>query len=112
MWGTVDNREEYLQKAIDFTGNALLYGEYMIHVIKNWKYSCEHNLTDKSQNRRAWLGHAACAMAFQCPEDIVREAWSYLTEEQQRAANKQADYAIEEWECLRGISVKPSMRLL
>ncbi len=112
MWGKVDDRADYLERAIKFTGDAEKYGSYMHRVINEWLYSCEHNLTDRSQNRKAWLGHAACALAFQCPEDIVRQAWSYLSEQQQIAANAQAEAAIKEWECQRGISVKMSMKLL
>lgn len=112
MWGTVKDRERFLNWAIKFTGNAELYGEYMMRVVKEWTFSCEHNLTDRSQNRRAWVGHAACALANECPEDIVRQAWSRLTESQQDAANAKADEAIRYWECQRGISEKTSMRLL
>lgn len=103
MWGSVDNRDHYLDLAIAFTGNAKLYGECMMHVVREWKNSCEHNLTDRSQNRQAWIGHAACALAFRCPEDIVRSAWSRLTEQQQTEANAKADEAIRAWECQRGI---------
>jgi len=98
MWGTVDNRKKYLKKAIEFTGDHKLYGRWMMKVVEKWKYSCEHNLTDKSQNRKAWIGHAACAMALGCPEDIARQAWGHLTEEQQVLANDQADRAIKYWE--------------
>lgn len=98
MWGYVENRKEWLEKAIAFTGDADLYGRWMMKVVKNWKYSCEHNLSKQDTNRKAWLGHAAVAMAIQCPEDIVRQAWGYLTEEQQIAANQKAQEAIEYWE--------------
>lgn len=97
MWGSVEDKDGYLQKAIEFTGDHKLYGRYMLEVVKQWEYSCEHNLSDTSQNRRAWIGHAACALALQCPEDIVRRAWSFLTAEQQRLANKEADKAIKFW---------------
>jgi hypothetical protein len=98
MWGTVENKEEYLNNAIEFTGNNELYGKYMGMVVDNWKYSCEHNLSKMNQNRRAWLGQAACALAMQCPEDIVRKAWGFLTDEQRRLANDHADKHIKRWE--------------
>jgi len=98
MWGVVDNRKEWLEKAIEFTGDHVLYGGWMIKVADSWKYSCEHNLTKVGTNRRAWIGHAAVAMAIQCPEDIVREAWGYLSEQQQELANLEADKAIKYWE--------------
>jgi len=98
MWRTAENREELLQKAIEFTGQPALYGKWMMEVIDDWPISCEHNLSNLTQNRRAWIGHAACANAFNCPEDIVREAWSHLSELQQKLANKAADRAIAAWE--------------
>jgi len=98
MWGQVDNRGHYLNMAVEFTGSPNIYGEFMQRVVLNWPKSCEHNLSNKTQNRQAWIGHAACALAFQCPEDIVRKAWSFLTDRQQIEANKKADEAIDLWE--------------
>lgn len=98
MWGDAANRKQWLDKAIQFTGDHQLYGLWMMRVANEWKYSCEHNLTKKDINRQAWIGHAAVAMAIQCPEDIVREAWGYLTKEQQDAANLKAQEAIDHWE--------------
>lgn len=98
MWGTVEYRPQFLARAIEFTGDHELYGSYMMRVVKEWPISCENALTDYSLNRKAWIGHAACALGFQCPEDIVREAWRDLTDEQRKMANRQAIAAIGEWE--------------
>lgn len=76
----------------------MIFSLYMKRVIEKWKYSCEHNLTDTSHNRIAWLGQAACAMALKCPEDVTRYAWSFLTLEQQQAADAKAERCIKEWE--------------
>lgn len=97
MWGKVKNKELMLKKAIEFTGNHILYGQYMIKVANEWHVSCENALTDNLINKRAWIGHAACAMHLKCPEDITRLAWKYLTYEQQFLANIEADRAIEHW---------------
>lgn len=98
MWGTVENRLKYLDRAIEFTGDHKKYGRFMMRVINEWKISCENALTDYSLNRKAWVGHAACALALGCPEDITREAWGTLTDEQQLLANKEAGAAIQAWE--------------
>ena len=100
MWGGVRDRKKFLNKAILFTADHKKYGRFMMRVVREWKYSCEHNLSNRQSNRQAWVGHAACALAFECPEDIVREAWRHLTEDQQIKANKEADKAIEYWEKL------------
>jgi len=98
MWGSVSDKKRYLDWAIKFTGNHELYGLWMGKVVCDWVKSCEHNLSNRTQNRKAWIGHAACAYANNCPEDIVRKAWSYLSEKQQRLANDQADFWIKYWE--------------
>lgn len=96
MWGDVRRRKTWLQIAIAFTGDHELYGEWMMRVIDQWPRSCEQNLT-KSGDKRAWIGHAAVALAIGCPEDIVREAWGHLTKEQQDKANDKAQAAIDTW---------------
>lgn len=100
MWRTVsgDERIDFLRKAIEFTGDAELYGSFMLRVIAEWPISCEQNLTDTSQNRKAWIGHAATCLAIDCPEDITRQAWSQLSQKQQDDANAKAQEAIEKWE--------------
>jgi hypothetical protein len=98
MWGTVPDRKVFLEYAIQFTGDHHLYGSYMQLVVQQWPVSCENALTDESLSKKAWLGHAACALAFCCPEDIVRLAWGKLTDEQQLLANKEAARAIQIWE--------------
>jgi hypothetical protein len=96
MWKNVNHRITWLQLAVTFTGNAELYGEWMLRVTEQWPRSCQHNLT-KGGDKRPWIGHAAVALAINCPEDIVRAAWGALSKEQQDAANKKAEEAIEVW---------------
>jgi hypothetical protein len=96
MWGDVSRKRTWLQIAIAFTGDHELYGEWMKKVAEQWRHSCEHNLT-KPGDKRPWIGHAAVALAIGCPEDIVREAWGHLSEEQQVKANAKASEAIEYW---------------
>lgn len=100
MWRKVSTAEEarLLLVAIEFTGNAELYGSWMRKVIRQWPIACEHNLTDLGQNRKAWVGHAATQMAIACPEYITRSAWGRLTDTQRIEANRQADHAIRLWE--------------
>lgn len=97
MWGVVENRKLWLKKAIKFTGDHRLYGRFMMRVVHEWPISCENALTDQSLNHKAWVGHAACALALECPEDITREAWGLLTDEQRLLANNEAEKAILCW---------------
>lgn len=98
MWGAVSDRPLFLQNAIEFTGNSELYGDHMDLVVSEWTISCENALTDYSLNRKAWVGHAACAAYMNCPEDITRKAWGFLTDEQRKMANRRAANAIRYWE--------------
>lgn len=100
MWRkeSPENEKRLLDKAIDFTGNHEEYGYWMLQVIEKMPTACEHNLTNMSINRKAWIGHAACCLAFNCPEYITRQAWGMLTDYQREEANKKADYAIMKWE--------------
>lgn len=99
MWRKVSQQEEQelLQKAIEFTGNAELYGSYMKMVTEQWPISCEHNLTNSGMNQKAWLGHAATQMAINCPEYITRMAWKHLSQQQRDEANQQAEINIRLW---------------
>jgi len=101
MWGEVSNRSAFLKKAIAFTSDHKKYGRFMIKVTTEWPISCENALTDKNLNRKAWIGHAATALALACPEDITREAWGHLTDDQRTLANREADRAISIWEASR-----------
>lgn len=100
MWRQTDRneRQKLLEAAIEFTGNATRYGKAMMRVIVAWPISCEHNLSDVGQNRRAWIGHAACCLETGCPEDVTREAWGHLSDQQRDAANQKATEAIVAWE--------------
>jgi len=100
MWRTVskDLEAEILPLAIEFTGDHKLYGAAMLQVVEQWPYSCEHNLTNTSINRKAWLGHAACCLKHGWPEYLVRQAWHELTQKQQDDANAQAAKTIRIFE--------------
>jgi len=98
MWGDISDRKNAIAKAIDFTGDHKIYGRFMMRVVNEWSASCENALTDYSLNRKAWVGHAACALAKGIPESITRIAWGHLTDEQRLLANKKAERAIQHWE--------------
>ena len=97
MWGEVTDKRSALDIAISFTADHKLYGHYMIRVVKEWPISTENALTDPHLNQKAWVGHAAVALAHNISEDITREAWRYLNDEQKHLANQEAERAIELW---------------
>ncbi len=69
----------------------------MISVVSEWRHSSEHNLTNTSMNKIAWLGQAACAYQHRSPATATREAWHLISESKQRLANQSAQTALEYW---------------
>jgi len=100
MWRIVkgDDRALYRLAAAFLMKTPAEFLEAMTTAIDYWPISCENSLTSRAVNRRAWFGHAGCCIAVGSPEDITREAWHTLTQNEQNEANHAADLAIEQWE--------------
>jgi len=81
------NKEELVKKVIEMFSNSKLTSEYMNKVINNWKYSCEHNLTNPSLNKVAYLGQAACCIYAGVPSSITMEAWHLVSKENRNNAD-------------------------
>jgi hypothetical protein len=67
-------------------------------ILIDWPIASNVNLTNKNQNRRAWLGAAACMYKNRCPEYLTRIAWNLLNKEIQDKANLIAEKIISEYE--------------
>lgn len=65
-------------------------------VFKYWQYSCEHNLTNKSINRIAWIGQACVSYLHKVPQ-IYSSGFYLLTDQQQEEANQLAYKYLVEW---------------
>jgi hypothetical protein len=101
MWRIIsasEERERLKAEASELMANPAGFGAAMRRVIREWPSSCEHNLTCRAINRRAWLGHAGTCLATTAPEEITRTAWHTLTSAQQEAADAIALEVIAEWE--------------
>lgn len=62
-WSKLQCEHKYKELLIDIPR----FISVMKQVVSEWPYSCEHNLTNKSMNRIAWLGQSALAYEFQIP---------------------------------------------
>lgn len=104
MWRIPTSSEqiELLPLAVEFTGNHILYGDAMIEVVNQWKYSMENFITNRSVNYRAHIGHCACSYKHNLPELIVRRAWGMLSDNQRKLANIRAEQAKKHWEKING----------
>lgn len=80
----------------DFLSDDLRFREALEGVISEWKYSCEHYLTNKSMNRIAYLGQAAMCYATGVPSSY-RGGFHLLTQEEQNKANLTALEYLNKW---------------
>ena len=91
-------KEELKEKVIELFSNPKLTEEYMNKVVNEWTYSCEHNLTNISLNRIAWLGQSACCLYAKIPYRVTMETWRYVPPKFQEIANSIADNIIKQYE--------------
>lgn len=84
-------QEEGEEKYRAFLADLEAFETALNGVVTEWKYSCEHYLTNDRMNRIAWLGQASVAYALGIPS-ACRGGYHRLTEEQQKAAD---DLALE-----------------
>lgn len=80
----------------DFLADIARFESTLQQVTSEWKFSCEHYLTNDRMNRVAWLGQASVAKALGIPA-ICRGGFGLLTQEQQCAANMMAVKYLNQW---------------
>jgi len=73
-----------------------LFGEALSNIIREWKYSCEHYLTNKAMNRIAWLGQAAVCYLSGVPSRYS-SAWFDIDEETRKLADETALCYLNKW---------------
>lgn len=91
-WTGEQCENEYIRILSDVN----LFSDILDKIIVEWKYSCEHYLTNKSMNRIAWLGQAAVCYESGVPS-AYSGSWFKLSEEQQANANKIAHVYLNKW---------------
>lgn len=85
-------------EAVAILGERSAAEKSMARVIREWPVSSAVNLSDRTKNRRPWLGQSACCIVAGVPDYITKRAWWELTESQRCEANAAADSAIKAWE--------------
>ena len=73
-----------------------LFGDILSKVLIEWKYSCEHYLTNTAMNRIAWLGQAAVCYYSGVPSKYSG-AWMDINENIRNKANKTALKYLNIW---------------
>jgi hypothetical protein len=64
--------------AIKLLSNELDFYNAGLRLLDEWKISCEENLTNKNQNRIAYVGQACCCLIHGVPELITKQAWKQI----------------------------------
>lgn len=84
-----DQYREFLSDIDMFEGTLKL-------VVSEWKYSCEHFLSDSNRNKIAWLGQASMAYIAGIPAE-ARAGYKLLTDTQQIEADNMAERYLNIW---------------
>lgn len=90
------SKKEAERLYFELLSNTQEFGRVLSEIIKAWPNSCEHNLTNKTLNRIAWMGQAALAYKFKIPAQF-RGGYNLLSKEQQAAADAEALKWINIW---------------
>lgn len=92
------NKKQLIEKVIELFSDPKMTMEFMQKAIDSWPYSMEHNLTNESMNRIAYLGQAACCVYAGIPSTVTMEAWSKVPEDKRKIADEIAAELINNWE--------------
>ncbi len=92
------DKSKMIEKVIELFTSPELTKEFMNKAIKEWYYSCEHNLTNNGMNKIAYIGQAACCLYAGIPNLVTMYAWKYLNEEIRFRSDKIAKITILKWE--------------
>ena len=84
--------EEYM----DFLRDEERFAAALERVVTEWRYSCEHYLTNAAMNRIAWLGQAAACLDAGLPSAFRGGFW-LLTEDERERANEVALEYLNKW---------------
>lgn len=95
-------KEQCEQAYHDLLTDLEVFAGVLDHVVTEWKFSCEHYLTNKSMNRIAYLGQAALCYAKGIPSTF-RGGFNLLTDTEQQTANEVALTYLNKWLTANGM---------
>jgi len=89
-------KDQCEQEYCNFLGDDKAFKKALRKVTTEWKYSCEHYLTNSAMNRIAWLGQASVCYARGIPSEF-RGGFNRLLPEKQDRANRIALRYLNKW---------------
>lgn len=93
-----EQKNKYKDKIKEMFNDESKTITFMNKVIEEWRYSCEHNLTNQSMNRIAYIGQGACCLYCGAPSTVTMETWSELEKNIRDRADEIAKETINKWE--------------
>ena len=91
-------RDDLEKKVFYLFENESVCREFMFRVVNEWRDSCEHNLTNNSMNRIAYIGQSACCLYGGVPATITMDCWSSLDKSVRDRADEIAKEVLSFWE--------------
>ena len=88
--------EQCRHKYKEFLSDTDLFRKTINELFESCPNSCEHNLTNRSLNRIAWIGQASVAFKYQIPA-VFCSGFNLLSDEQQQVANNVAFEELNKW---------------
>ena len=104
---TKDQAEEEYRA---FLANEKMFEWASVKMVESWEKSCEHNLTNESMNRVAWIGQASACYHLGLPSRY-RNGYNLLSDDQKEKANAIAERTINYWLLISGYEKKESDEL-
>lgn len=95
--------EDGEEKYREFLADLQRFKNALEKVTDEWKFSCEHYLTNERMNRIAWLGQASVAYSLGLPS-ACRGGYHRLTQEQKYSADQMALKYLNKWRKARGLN--------
>jgi hypothetical protein len=89
-----DSHKQFV--ATMFNNEKMTY-TFMNAVIEKWVISCEHNLSNPSVNKSAYLGQAACCLYKHIPNISTMYGWSFLDPSIQKRSDAIATHILSLW---------------
>lgn len=93
-----EEKKVFISKILEMFNSEKLTEQFMLRVINEWKYSCEHNLTNESMNKIAYIGQSSCCLFCGAPNTVTMEVWSLLSNEVKQRSNEIAEKVLTIWE--------------
>lgn len=97
-------KQSKIDKVLEMFNDYKLTEKYMNMVIEEWVYSCEHNLTNESMNKVAYIGQAACCLYDRIPCDLTMRGWKLLNKEVRDRSDEIAKKVINKWKLERRLN--------